>query len=289
VTREIPTHRSKPSARSAWAGSPERVAKRAETELKRLARAGGHVPPVFDARRYFRGTPDLGFYNLRTSTLRALARAIHQANRDNWSIDEAMRFANLLIVDRFLETKGVGVELVARYRRVFSPRLLPIWKRWLANNHSANWATTDSICGVLIGPLLEQHPKLLRTTGRWSRAKNLWVRRASAVSLIRLARQGKELAVAYDVAKSLHADDEDLIQKAVGWLLREAGKTDPARLERYLRVNGPAIPRVTVRYAIERFPLSTRRELLAVTKKAGGAGRAGGAGGAGRSQSTIDN
>jgi hypothetical protein len=51
-------------------------------------------------------------------------------------------------------------------------------------------------------------------------------------------------------------------------MLREAGKIDPARLERYLRTNGPQMPRTTVRYAIERFSPAKRRELLAETKGA---------------------
>jgi hypothetical protein len=65
-----------------------------------------------------------------------------------------MAFAERLIVDRHLEVKSLGIEVVARYRRDFTPRLLPIWKWWLADNHSANWATTDAICSYLIGPLL---------------------------------------------------------------------------------------------------------------------------------------
>ena len=91
--------------------------------------------------------------------------------------------------------------------------------------------------------------------------------RAAAVSLIPSVRKGVALDLAYDVAKSLHGDEEDLIQKAVGWMLRDAGKRHPARLERYLRVNGPAIPRTTVRYAIERFSGDLRVELLQSTRK----------------------
>ena len=104
----------------------------------------------------------------------------------------------------------------------------------------------------------------------WSRDRNLWVRRASIVGLIPLARKGESLDLVYEIAKRLHADREDLIQKAVGWALREAGKTDPARLERYLRVNGAAIPRTTLRYAIERFPEAKRRNLLLATRKSQG-------------------
>jgi 3-methyladenine DNA glycosylase AlkD len=86
--------------------------------------------------------------------------------------------------------------------------------------------------------------------------------------LIPSVRRGDALALAYEVAARLHADREDLIQKAVGWMLREAGKTDMPRLERYLLANGPSIPRTTLRYAIERFPEPKRRGILALTSHA---------------------
>ena len=68
----------------------------------------------------------------------------------------------------------------------------------------------------------------------------------------------------YDIAERLHPDPHDLIHKAVGWALREAGKVDPARLERYLRANVRAIPRTTFRYAIERFDERKRKQLLMI-------------------------
>jgi 3-methyladenine DNA glycosylase AlkD len=220
----------------------------------------------FDSSRYFRGPIDFGFYNVGTAAMRALARDIHAQHNGEWSIDDAMAFASVLIEDRHLEAKSVGIEVVARYHREFTPRLLPAWKRWFAGNHSANWATTDAICGVLLGPLLVQHPQLAGQMRSWSAHKNMWVRRASIVGLIQLARKGEKLDLVYVIAKRLHADEEDLIQKAVGWALREAGKTDMPRLERYLRANGPAIPRTTLRYAIERFPAPKRQAILIATR-----------------------
>ena len=220
----------------------------------------------FDASRYFRGAGDLGFYNVGTGPMRQLARDIYLEHRDIWTLDDALAFADALIEDRYLEVKSIGIEVLARYRRVFTPRLLAVWKRWLASNHSANWATTDAMCGALIGPLIVARPELDVRLEPWSRHRNMWVRRASIVGLIPRARRGDSLDLVYEVAKRLHADCEDLIQKAVGWALREAGKTDPARLERYLRANGQAIPRTTLRYAIERFPDATRRALLRDTR-----------------------
>src|SRR5262249_10376658 len=157
---------------------------------------------------------------------------------DRWSVDDAMRLADVLMRNRHLEAKSVGVEIVARFRKTFTPALLPRWKTWLSMNLSANWATTDAMCGLLIGPLLADRPALAARMRAWSRDRNMWVRRASAVGLIPSVRRGAALDLAYEIAARLHVDREDLIQKAVGWMLREAGKTDLDRLERYLLANG---------------------------------------------------
>jgi 3-methyladenine DNA glycosylase AlkD len=220
----------------------------------------------FDASRYFRSAGHLAFHNVGMSTVRDLARSIHARHRDEWSLDDAMDFADALVVDRFLEAKAVGISVLARYRRSLTPALLSRWKAWLAGHHSSNWATTDAICGELIGPLLVAHPAKATVMRAWSKDRNLWVRRASIVGLIPLARIGHALDLVYEIARRLHADKEDLIQKAAGWALREAGKTDPARLERYLRKHGPAIPRTTVRYAIERFSAAKRKALMKATR-----------------------
>jgi 3-methyladenine DNA glycosylase AlkD len=145
----------------------------------------------FDPSRYFRGEVTLGFFNVGTAEMRALARTIHAAHRRDWSIDDAMVFADAAVVDRHLEMKSVGIEVVARYRRDFAPPLLPRWKLWLAKNHSANWATTDAICGCLIGPLLATYPSLAARMRLWARDRNMWVRRAAAVGLIPSVRQGQ--------------------------------------------------------------------------------------------------
>ncbi len=224
--------------------NPDRA--RVSAALERLSRSAG----TFDAQRYFRGDHRLLFYNVGTSTLRSIARDIYATNRDIWRVEHAVRFADALMRDRHLEAKSIGIEVLARYRRSFTPALLAHWKGWLAADLAANWATTDAMCGVLIGPL----------------DRNLWVRRASVVALIVPMRQGFALDLAYANARTLHGDGEDLIQKAVGWTLREAGKQDMPRLERYLRAHGASIPRTTLRYAIERFPAAKRQELLAITR-----------------------
>jgi len=77
----------------------------AQRALKGMARPAGD----FDSSRYFRAAGDLGFHNVGTTAMRALARDIYDEHRDEWTIDDAMAFADRLIVDRFLETKAIGI------------------------------------------------------------------------------------------------------------------------------------------------------------------------------------
>jgi 3-methyladenine DNA glycosylase AlkD len=249
--------------------APPAIVNGVSAALRRLARPVGE----FNAERYFRGEHGLQFYNVGTAAMRALAKDVYQAHRDHWTVGDAITLADALMRDPHLETKSVGIEVVARFRKTFTPALLPRWKRWLAQNLSANWATTDAICGSLTGPLLSDYAELVPEMRTWVRHPNLWVRRASMVSLIVPMRRGLGVDLAYENARILHRDPHDLIQKAVGWTLREAGKRDSAKLEEYLKSNGPSIPRTTLRYAIERFPPAARTRLLRETRSTDGVKR----------------
>ena len=162
--------------------------------------------------------------------MRALARAIHAATPATWSIDDAMAFADALIGDRYLEVKSVGIEVVARYRRDFTPGCCLRWKRWLADEPLGQLG--DDRRDLRLADRTAAR-RSIRSSARgcacWARDRNMWVRRASAVGLIpsRPAGLGARPGATV-IARRLHADQEDLIQKAVGWMLREAGKTDPA-------------------------------------------------------------
>jgi 3-methyladenine DNA glycosylase AlkD len=136
-----------------------------------------------------------------------------------------------------------------------------------------NWALVDTFCGSVLSPVLKQHPEVEKTLRVWSRARSLWVRRAAIVTLVPCARRGELLDTAYELAREHFADPEDLMHKATGWLLREAGKTDVPRLRRFLLQHGPAIPRTTLCYAIERFPSAERLRLLTSTRPIGLRGR----------------
>ena len=92
-------------------------------------------------------------------------------------------------------------------------------------------------------------------------------RRAGVVAFVKPSGKGAHLDTVYRLVPSLAGDEQDLMHKACGWLLREAGISDARRLERFLHEQGSALPRTTVRYAIERVPEARRRKILARTRK----------------------
>jgi 3-methyladenine DNA glycosylase AlkD len=241
--------------------SPDAAVKNALRDLKRAgspARAEG-------AARYFQAYEQLAFFGVDSPTIRRMASAIRTGPGRDWSLQDARRFARILIARPELEAKALGIVLLGRFRRDFDPSLLSDARRWLERS-CLDWASTDGLCGDVVSPLLMAQPRLRVALRQWRRSPYLYVRRASAVGLIGLARRGQYLDEAYAAARALASEDHHLIQKAVGWLLREAGKTDPARLERFLRSHGHRLGRTSVRYAIERFPAPKRRRLLTATK-----------------------
>jgi 3-methyladenine DNA glycosylase AlkD len=241
----------------------------AEETLRRLRQAGD--PRAAEgARRFFKPQQSVRFFGLNTAAVRRLVAETCRLVRGEWTLTEALDFCDRLIRDPHLEAKMVGVELLGRYHRSFERSLLRVVEGWLSAGHCANWATVDDLAPRIITPLVERFPGLLRELRRWTTSGNLWIRRAAVVTLVRPARRGDLLDESYDFAQAMFGDREDLMHKCTGWLLREAGRTDQARLERFLRAHGPAIPRTSVRYAIERFPETQRKRILRDTRGAGG-------------------
>jgi 3-methyladenine DNA glycosylase AlkD len=217
-------------------------------------------------RTYFKKDDDVALLGVKTTPVRTLARELYQRVAPTWQVADAVAFADLMVRDRYLEAKGLGLTVLNRYRAVYPRSLLATARKWLADGHLCNWAAVDALAPLVLTPLVVRYPQLEPRLIRWGGARNQWLRRAAVVTFVPLARHGERLDQAYALVAGLLSDREDLMHKACGWLLREAGKTDMPRLERFLLRHGPALPRTTVRYAIERYPERRRKQLLAETR-----------------------
>ena len=123
-----------------------------------------------------------------------------------------------------------------------------------------NWDLVDLSCYPLLGVwLLDKDRQLLYNLAR--NGKTIWEQRIGIVSTMTFIRHG-QLQDTFDIADILLHHPHDLIHKAVGWLLREAGKRDKEALVAYLEPRFQTMPRTMLRYAIEKFPEAERQLYL---------------------------
>ena len=171
-----------------------------------------------------------------------------------------LRLAALLtIVEQFSHAKqrvGRGTESKFADADCFKRRCVDFY---LAHTrYINNWDLVDLSCYPLLGVwLLDKDRSLLYDLAR--SGKTIWEQRIGIVSTMTFVRHG-QLDDTFAIADILLHHPHDLIQKAVGWLLREAGKRDKAALEAFLRPRCSVMPRTMLRYAIEKFPPEEREK-----------------------------
>ena len=175
---------------------------------------------------------------------------------------------NLLINDRIHEVRVCGfLILVDKYKQAKKDNIQKdeIVSFFLSVSDKANnWDLVDLSCPKILGLWIVENRKRLKKDGasdynsfgkdilkNLSSSNNLWKKRISIVSTWTMIREGF-VDDTFDLAEYLLFDSHDLIQKAVGWMLREAGKKDISRLNQFLEIYADSMPRTTLRYAIEK-------------------------------------
>lgn len=125
-----------------------------------------------------------------------------------------------------------------------------------------NWDLVDTSCRDVVGRYLMDKPRDILY--QLAESSDLWERRIAIVSTWEFIRHG-DLDDTFRLSKALKNDKQDLIHKASGWMLREAGKKDVNRLVEFLDENATTMPRTMLRYSIEKLPEAQRRYYLGLS------------------------
>jgi 3-methyladenine DNA glycosylase AlkD len=135
-----------------------------------------------------------------------------------------------------------------------------IFRTYLENMaHVNNWDLVDTSAPAIVGAHLLDRPR--EPLHRLARSTSVWERRVAVVSTLTFIRAGDHDET-LRLARFLLRDEHDLIRKAVGWMLREVGKHDQSRLIAFLERHACEMPRVMLRYAVERLDAPLRAQLL---------------------------
>lgn len=222
-------------------------------ELKKLS------DPEHAARlqKYFKtGKGEYGegdqFLGLRVPAIRKIARKYSTI-----SISKASEF----LPSPFHEERLVALFiLVDLFRRADEEDKKKIYDLYLKNtNYINNWDLVDVSAGPIIGAYLFTRDK--KPIYDLAQSKNLWKRRIAIMATSYFIAHN-EFAETLKIAEILLNDKEDLIHKAVGWMLREIGKRDFELEENFLKKHYEEMPRTMLRYAIEKFPEEKRKSYL---------------------------
>jgi 3-methyladenine DNA glycosylase AlkD len=171
-----------------------------------------------------------------------------------------LNFADRLWRGGILEERVLAVVLLARFKHSFTRDHWDHLDSWV--DGLTNWGETDGLCCEVLAPLIVHDPSLARRLLAWTHAPGRWRRRAAAVALVKAARAGDHHDLAFQICDSMAEDRDDMVEKGVGWLLKEMSRTEPNRVAEYLLANISRLSRTTVRYACEKLPSDLRQTVM---------------------------
>lgn len=166
-----------------------------------------------------------------------------------------------LLKSKFHEERLLALFIfIDQFKRGNQNAQAQIYTSYLKNTGKVNgWDLVDASAHFIVGPYLENRPRAILY--KLARSKSLWDRRIAVVSTFHYIRQNDYQDI-IKLSAMLLKDDQDLMHKAVGWMLREMGKRDISKLRKFLDKHSSQMPRTMLRYSIEKLGPTERRRYM---------------------------
>jgi 3-methyladenine DNA glycosylase AlkD len=199
-------------------------------------------------------------YGVKTAVVRKIAKK-HWSSVKAFSKPRIFALCEELFRSGYIEEAFVSSFWLPNMVERLEPSDLHMFKMWI-ERYVNNWATCDTFCNHTVGGLVEKHPESVKELKNWATSENRWLKRAAAVSLIVPAKKGKFFKEALEISTALLQDQDDMVQKGYGWLLKEASRKHQKEVLDYVMKNRKTMPRTALRYAIELMPEELRKEAM---------------------------
>ena len=171
-----------------------------------------------------------------------------------------VQVADRLFSGQVLEEKNFAVLMLEKVVGELGDSEFKRFESWLSRISS--WADHDALVHYLIAPMIVANPARTSKVFRWAKSRNHWHRRAACVALIQGTRQKMFFPEITRLSDQLLSDQDDMVQKGLGWLLRETAKADAKRTVPYLMKIRARAPRRVLRTACETLPARTGKLVL---------------------------
>jgi len=227
-------------------------------DIRRILKDGGSVSHAEGAQHFVK--EEIQSRGWRAVDLRELALRFRREIASERGMDFVVLVADKLFSGRILEEKGMAVLLLEKLTKDFGDKEFRLFDSWL--DRVICWADHDALAHYLLAPMVAADPARTRQVFLWAKSPDRWRRRAACVALIRGARDKQFFAQIVRLSNQLLHDEDDMVQKGLGWLLRETAKADPKRTVPYLMKIRKSAPRLVLRTACETLPSATRKRVL---------------------------
>lgn len=216
--------------------------------------------PVFaeGQRRFFKHK--ISTYGVRTHQLHAAAREIYRIVKP-WPVEARDEFMDRLWRMKGLEAAGLGIYVYRRFAKSCGEREFRLFESWV-DRYVNNWASCDGVASWLLAASIGNCPELGDRMIDWAASPNRWKKRAAAVSLLQAAKAGRRTELVFDVADRLLDVRDDMVEKGVGWLLKETYPKRPRETVEFLLPRRGRATRLTLRYAAEKMTVADKRIVL---------------------------
>jgi 3-methyladenine DNA glycosylase AlkD len=230
--------------------------------IRRVLKDGGSAPHTEEVQRFFKHeVKSRGWY---TAEMRKVAKRFSRTILAEQGLPFLIQVADQLFRGEVLEEKIFAVMLLEDQTGQFGAREFKLFESWL--DRIGSWADHDSLVHYLVGPMIAANAAHLPRTLIWARKRSTWHQRAAAVSLIHSTRQHKNFEHIQLITEMLLPSSDDMVQKGLGWLLREAAKANRNQTVPYLMTIRNRAPRLVLRTACETLPSEAREKVLAKAK-----------------------
>lgn len=197
---------------------------------------------------------------LKSAVVSAIAKK-HYLYIEDKSKQHVFAFCEDLFSSGIMEECFVGCNWSYNVNKEYEPSDFGIFERWV-NKYVNNWAVCDTLCNHTVGTLVERYPEMVTSLKSWSTSENRWLKRGSAVTLIVPAKKGKFLDDVFEIADTLLTDNDDMVQKGYGWMLKVASQSHLNEVYDYVMKHKKVMPRTALRYAIEKMPDDMKKEAM---------------------------
>jgi 3-methyladenine DNA glycosylase AlkD len=229
-------------------------------EIRRALKDAGAAEHAAGVQWFFKD--EIKSHRRYTADLRRAAVRFRRELRKEHDLDFVVEVADHLFAGSILEEKIAAVFLLEKLDPEFGDREFKRFESWL--DRICSWADHDGLVHYLIAPMVASKPARAKTVFRWAKSRNRWHRRAACVALIRGARAKMFFTAITNLSDSLLDDKDHMVQKGLGWLLRETAKFDAKRTIPYLMKIRDRAPRLVLRTACETLPAKVRKQVLAI-------------------------